>query len=60
MNLNDMLTRHTGANHKRDDRVPRRQMAIWRMAVFMVWRNYMKRRRSESSRHAGVRLGLTE
>ena len=52
VNLNDMLTRHTGANHKRETIAfpKRRQMAIWRMAVFMVWRNYMKWA-SERRRH---------
>lgn len=62
VNLNDMLTRHTGANHKRETIAfpKRRQMAIWRMAVFMVWRNYMKWTSERRHRDTpAMRLGLT-
>jgi len=51
-NLADLLLRHTGANHKRETIAfsKRRQGAMYRAAVFTVWRNYVKwgseRRRS--------------
>ncbi len=63
VNLNDMVTRHSGAEHKRETIAfaKRRQMSIWRMAVFVVWRNYMKwtseRRRKETP---AMRLGITD
>jgi hypothetical protein len=61
INLLDLLIRHSGANHKRETIAfaKRRQMAIWRMWVLLVWRNYMKwgseRRRG---RTPAMRLGL--
>jgi hypothetical protein len=38
------LIRHSGADHKRETIAfaKRRQMAIWRLWVMLVWRNYMK------------------
>ena len=44
INLLDLLIRHSGANHKRETIAfaKRRQMAIWRMWVFLVWRNHIK------------------
>jgi transposase-like protein len=44
INLLDLLIRHSGANHKRETIAfaKRRQMAIWRLWVLLVWRNYMK------------------
>ena len=59
-NLADLLIRHTGANHKRETIAfsKRRQGALYRMAIFAVWRNYVKstseRRRDEPP---GVRIG---
>ncbi|MDX1650812.1 MAG: hypothetical protein R3263_13245 [Myxococcota bacterium] len=43
-NLLDLLIRHGSANHKRETIAfsKRRQGALWRMAAFVVWRNYMK------------------
>lgn len=63
VNLNDMVMRHSGAEHKRETIAfaKRRQMSIWRMAMFVVWRNYMKwaseRRRGDTP---AMRLGITD
>ncbi len=60
-NLADLLLRHTGANHKRETIAfsKRRQGALYRAAIWAVWRNYMKsvseRRRDEPP---GVQLGV--
>jgi transposase-like protein len=62
VNLLDLLIRHSGANHKRETIAfsKRRASAIERMAVFIVWRNWIK---SFSERRPGttpaMRLGLT-
>ena len=52
-NLADRLIRHTGANHQRETIAfsKRRQGALYRMAIFAVWRNYVKAR-SERRRDA--------
>ena len=44
INLLDLLFRHSGANHKRETIAfsKRRQSAIERLWVLVVWRNYMK------------------
>ena len=44
VNLADHLLRHTGANHKRETIAfnKRRQGALYRAAIFVVWRNYVK------------------
>jgi len=44
VNLLDLLIRHSGANHKRETIAfsKRRQSAIERMLIFIVWRNWMK------------------
>jgi transposase-like protein len=61
VNLADLLLRHTGANHKRETIAfsKRRQGALYRAAIWMVWRNYVKST-SERRRDAppGVRLGV--
>jgi transposase-like protein len=61
VNLADLLLRHTGANHKRETIAfsKRRQGALYRAAIWTVWRNYVKST-SERRRDAppGVRLGL--
>ena len=46
VNLADMLLRHSSANHKRETVAfsKRRQSALYRMAIWTVWRNYMKDR----------------
>jgi len=49
VNLLDLLIRHCGANHKRETIAwsKRRQASGERLAVFLVWRNYMKGRREK-------------
>lgn len=49
INLLDMLIRHSGANHKRETIAfsKRRQASAERLAIFLVWRNYIKRRREK-------------
>ena len=44
VNLADLLLRHTGANHKRKTIAfsKRRQGAMYRLAIWAVWRNYVK------------------
>ncbi len=51
VNLLDLLIRHCSANHKRETIAfsKRRQASLERLAVFQVWRNFMKRR-SERTR----------
>jgi transposase-like protein len=46
VNLSDLLIRHSSANHKRETIAfsKRRQSALYRMAVWVVWRNCMKGR----------------
>ena len=63
INLLDLLIRHTGANHKRETIAfsKRRQGAVERLWLFLVWRNYGK---SFSERRPGespaMRLGLLD
>ena len=49
VNLLDLLIRHSGANHKRETIAwsKRRQSSSERLAILMVWRNYMKGRREK-------------
>ena len=60
-NLADLLLRHDSANHKRETIAfsKRRQGALYRAAIWAVWRNFMKSR-SENRRDdpPGVVLGL--
>jgi transposase-like protein len=44
INLLDLLIRHSGANHKRETiaHSKRRQSAIERLLIFLVWRNHLK------------------
>ncbi len=69
-NLSDLLLRHSSANHKRETIAfsKRRQSALYRLAIWVVWRNYMKDR-SENRRKGtpaqalglvGRRLRLSE
>ena len=46
VNLLDLLIRHSGANHRRETIAwaKRRQRAAERLAILLVWRNYVKRR----------------
>ena len=45
-NLSDMLIRHCSSNHKRETIAfsKRRQSALYRLAIWVVWRNYLKDR----------------
>ena len=60
-NLADLLLRHSSANHKRETIAfsKRRQGALYRAAIWAVWRNFMKSR-SENRRDSppGVGLGI--
>ena len=61
INLLDLLIRHSAADHKRETIAfpKRRQMAVWRLWVMLVWRNYMKwvsERRRENT--PAMRLGI--
>jgi transposase-like protein len=62
-NLSDLLIRHSSANHKRETIAfsKRRQSALYRLAVWVVWRNYMKGR-SENRRIGppAMALGLID
>lgn len=46
VNLAELLLRHSGSNHKRETIAfsKRRQSALYRLAIWTVWRNYMKDR----------------
>jgi hypothetical protein len=61
VNLADLLLRHGGANHKRETIAfsKRRQGALYRAAIWQVWRNTMKSR-SEARRDdpPGVAIGV--
>jgi transposase-like protein len=61
VNLADLLLRHSSANHKRETIAfsKRRQGALYRAAIWAVWRNFMKSR-SENRQDAppGVALGV--
>jgi transposase-like protein len=63
VNLLDLLIRHSGANHKRETIAfsKRRQSGAERLAVLLVWRNYIKsfsERKKDESR--AMRLGLID
>jgi hypothetical protein len=49
INLLDLLIRHCGANHKRETIAwsKRRQASAERLAILLVWRNYIKGRREK-------------
>ena len=52
VNLLDMLIRHCGANHRRQTIAwsKRRTASAERLAIFLVWRNYIKARREKVRR----------
>lgn len=60
-NLADLLLRHGSANHKRETIAfsKRRQGALYRVAIWLVWRNYLQSR-SERQRDAppAVQIGV--
>jgi len=49
VNLLDLLIRHCNANHKRETIAwsKRRQSSAYRLAILLVWRNYIKGRREK-------------
>jgi len=63
VNLADLLVRHGNANHRRETIAfsKRRQAALERLAILMVWRNVIKRRSENGPRDsAAMMLGLTD
>ena len=63
VNLSDMLIRHCSSNHKRETIAfsKRRQSALYRMAIWAVWRNYMKDRSENRPKGTPAQaLGLTK
>jgi transposase-like protein len=64
VNLLDLLIRHSSSNHKRETIAwsKRRQASAERLAIFLVWRNYMKGRREKErgSPTPGMVKGLTK
>ena len=64
VNLLDLLIRHSSSNHKRETIAwsKRRQASAERLAIFLVWRNYMKGRREKErgSPTPAMVKGLTE
>jgi hypothetical protein len=61
VNLLDLMIRHSTAAHKRETIAwaKRRQASIEKLAIFQVWRNYMKRRSEKRERVTpAMMLGL--
>jgi len=61
VNLLDLMIRHSTAAHKRETIAwaKRRQASIEKLAIFQVWRNYMKRRHEKgTTATSAMRLGL--
>ena len=61
VNLADLLLRHCAADHRRETIAfpKRRQGSAERLAVHLVWRNYIKRRRENGGREtAAMAAGL--
>jgi hypothetical protein len=52
VNLLDLIIRHCNANHRRETIAwsKRRQASAERLAILLVWRNYMKGRREKNRR----------
>ena len=65
VNLADLLLRHGSANHRRETIAfsKRCQSAMERVAVFTVWRNYVKKRREKEfwpAQTAAMRAGVID
>ncbi len=61
VNLADLLLRHSSSNHKRETIAfsKRRQGAMYRAAIWVVWRNYVKSRsENRGTEPPAVALGL--
>jgi hypothetical protein len=58
VNLLDLMIRHSTAAHKRETIAwaKRRQASIEKLAIFQVWRNYMKRRREKGNKVTSAML----
>ena len=58
INVLDLLIRHSTAAHKRETIAwaKRRQASIEKLAIFQVWRNYVKRRREKGGRVTSAML----
>lgn len=63
VNLLDLMIRHSTAAHKRETIAwaKRRQASIEKLAIFQVWRNYIKKRREKGGHVTSAMLmGLTQ
>jgi len=63
VNLLDMLIRHSSSNHKRETIAwsKRRQSSAERLVIFLVWRNYLKRRWEKKERRTpGMLAGVVD
>ncbi|HPF71759.1 MAG TPA: hypothetical protein PLQ13_13875, partial [Candidatus Krumholzibacteria bacterium] len=64
VNLLDLVIRHSSANHKRETIAwsKRRQASAERLAILLVWRNYMKGRREKvrGSPTPAMEIGILE
>ena len=63
VNLLDLMIRHSTAAHKRETIAwaKRRQAAIEKLAVFQIWRNYVKRRWEKGDERTSAMIkGLSE
>jgi transposase-like protein len=63
INLLDLLVRHAGANHKRETIAysKRRNCSAERLAIFMVWRNWMRPYSIQKrGKTPAMRLGITD
>ncbi|MEZ4647574.1 MAG: hypothetical protein R3E97_02100 [Candidatus Eisenbacteria bacterium] len=63
VNLADLLIRHSHANHRREtiSFSKRRMGALERLSFFLVWRNYIKRRREKRGRETtAMKVGLAD
>ena len=64
VNLLDLLIRHSNANHKRETIAwsKRRQSSAERLAILLVWRNYLKGRREKvrGSPTPAMERGMTD
>jgi transposase-like protein len=58
VNLLDLMIRHSTAAHKRETIAwaKRRQASAEKLAIFQVWRNYVKRRRENGPEHSAAML----
>jgi transposase-like protein len=62
VNLLDLMIRHSTASHKRETIAwaKRRQASVEKLAIFQVWRNYIKKRREKGGNvTAAMLMGLT-